>query len=87
MCWKTPEGVPYADLERDDPARETALRAIQLRTSLSLAVMSFRVADLVIRLSIFMMVLGATFIIFIAPAVFYSAQVANHYDELIKNKR
>ncbi len=79
-------GQTYADLDRDDPNRETAFRAVQLRTSLNLAIMGFRVADLVIGMSIFMIVIGATFIIFMAPAVFYSAQVANHYQELLKRE-
>ncbi len=79
-------GKTYADLDRDDPNRETAFRAVQLRTSLNLAVMGFRVSDLVIGMSIFMIVIGGTFIVFMAPAVFYSAQVANHYDELVKSK-
>jgi hypothetical protein len=79
-------GKTYAELDRDDPNRETAFRAAQLRTSLNLAVMGFKVSDLVIGMSIFMIVIGGTFIIFMAPAVFYSAQVANHYDELVKSK-
>lgn len=79
-------GKTYAELDRDDPNRDTAFRAVQLRTSLNLAVMGFRVSDLVIGMSIFMIVVGGTFIVFMAPAVFYSAQVANHYDALIKRE-
>ena len=79
-------GKTYADLDRDDPNRETAFRAVQLRTSLNLAVMGFKVADLVIGLGVFMIVVGSSFIIFIAPAVFYSAAIANHYNELIKKE-
>lgn len=77
-------GKTYADLDRDDPNRETAFRAVQLRTSLNLAVMGFKVSDLVIGMGVFMIVVGATFIMFMAPAVFYSAEIANHYNELIK---
>jgi hypothetical protein len=80
-------GKTYAELDRDDPNRETAFRAAQLRTSLNLAVMGLRVSDLVIGMSAFMIVMGGSFIVFIAPAVFYSAQVANHYDELVKKER
>ena len=79
-------GKTYADLDRDDPNRETAFRAVQLRTSLNLAVMGFRVSDLVIGMGVFMIVIGATFVIFMAPAVFYSAQIANHYNDLIKRE-
>jgi hypothetical protein len=49
--------------------------------------MGLRVSDLVIGMSAFMIVIGGSFIVFIAPAVFYSAQVANHYDELVKKER
>ncbi len=31
-----------------------------------------------------MLLIGATFILFIAPAVYYSAEAANHYAELMK---
>ena len=80
-------GKTYSELDRDDPNRETAFRAVQLRTSLNLAVMGFRVADLVIGMGTFMIVIGGAFIVFIAPAVFYSAAVANHYEELMKRER
>lgn len=46
--------------------------------------MGFKVSDLVIGMGVFMIVVGATFIMFMAPAVFYSAEIANHYNELIK---
>jgi hypothetical protein len=80
-------GKTYAELDRDDPNRETAFRAVQLRTSLNLAVMGFRISDLVIGMGAFMIVIGGAFVVFIAPAVFYSAQVANHYEELVKKER
>ncbi len=83
---ETTGGLTYAELDRDDPARETAFRAANLRTSLNLAVMGFKVSDLVIGMGAFMAVIGAAFIIFIAPAIYYSAEVANHYNELIKKE-
>ncbi len=79
-------GLTYAELDRDDPARETAFRAANLRTSLNLAVMGFKVSDLVIGMGAFMLVIGATFVVFMAPAIYYSAEVANHYNELIKKE-
>jgi hypothetical protein len=79
-------GKTYAEMERDDPDRATVLNAVTLRTALNLAVMGFKVSDLVIGLGLFMLVIGATFILFIAPAVYYSAQVANHYAELMKQE-
>jgi hypothetical protein len=79
-------GKTYAELDREDPARETAFRAANLRTSLNLAVMGFRVADLVVGLGVFMLVIGASFVLFLAPAIYYSAEVANHYEQLIKKQ-
>ena len=66
--------------------RETAFTAANLRTSLNLAVMGFKVSDLVIGMGAFMVVIGATFVVFMAPAIYYSAEVANHYNELIKKE-
>ena len=80
-------GKRYADLDRDDPLRDTALRAVNLRTSLNLAVMGFNVSDLVIGMGVFMVVIGGAFVLFMAPAVYYSAEVANHYDQLMKEKK
>ncbi len=77
-------GKTYAELDRDDPARETAFTAANLRTSLNLAVMGFEISDLVIGMGVFIVVIGASFVVFIAPAIYYSAEVANHYNELLK---
>lgn len=79
-------GETYATLDREDPLRDTALRAANLRTSLNLAVMGFKVSELVIGIGAFMIVMGGTFVVFIGPAVYYSAEVANHYDQLMKEK-
>lgn len=80
-------GLTYSELDRDDPLRDMALTAANLRTSLNLAVMGFNVSDLVVGLGAFMIVIGATFVVFISPAVYYSAEVANHYDELMKKEK
>ncbi len=48
--------------------------------------MGFRVSDLVTGLGAFLIVVGGSFVVFIAPAIRYSAEVANHYDELIKRE-
>ena len=80
-------GLTYAELDREDPARATALTAANLRTSLNLAAMGFRVSDLVMGIGAFMIVMGGTFVVFIGPAVYYSAEVANHYDQLMKEKK
>jgi len=74
---KLTEGKTYAELDREDPNRETAFRAAMLRTSLNLAVMGFKVSDLVVGLGAFMVVMGVTNILFLAPAVYWAAEVAN----------
>jgi len=60
-----------------NPARNTAFQGAALRTSLNLAVMGFKVSDLVIGMGFFMVVVGGTFIVFLAPAVYYAAELAN----------
>lgn len=60
-----------------NPARETAFQGAALRTSLNLAVMGFKLSDLVMGIGAFMLLIGGTFIVFIAPAVYYTAEMAN----------
>jgi hypothetical protein len=60
-----------------NPGRTTALTSAQLRTSLGVAVMGFKVSDLVSGLGLFMIVIGATHILFLAPAVYWAAELAN----------
>jgi hypothetical protein len=60
-----------------NPVRNTAFQSAALRTSLNLAVMGFKISDLVIGMGFFMVAVGATFIPFLAPAVYYAAEVAN----------
>ena len=60
-----------------NPARNTAFQGAALRTSLNLAVMGFKISDLVIAMGFFMVAIGGTFILFLAPAVYYAAELAN----------
>jgi Flp pilus assembly protein TadG len=69
---KGADGNPIAN-----PARNTAFQSAALRTSLNLAVMGFKVSDLVIGMGFFMVAVGATFVLFLAPAVYYAAELAN----------
>ena len=87
--WTSSSALAATDAEgRPVPntLRNTAQTSAFLRTSLGVAVMGFRVSDLVVGLGAFMIVIGAAFVIFMAPAVYYSAAVANHYNELIKEE-
>jgi hypothetical protein len=61
----------------ENPVRNTAKDSAFLRTSLGVAVMGFKVSDLVTGLGAFMMVMGITLILFLAPAVYWAAEVAN----------
>ena len=81
------DGKRYAELDRGDPNRELVFEAVQLRTSLNLAVVEIRVADLTIALSVIIIVVGGIFVLFMTPAVYYSAQFADHYREWIKRER
>ncbi|HEX5613910.1 MAG TPA: aromatic ring-opening dioxygenase LigA [Acidimicrobiia bacterium] len=51
-------GKTYAQLDREDPNRPTALTAANLRTSLYTSVMAFNVSDLVIGVGLMIGVLG-----------------------------
>lgn len=70
----------------ENPLRTTAQTSAFLRTSLGVAVMGFRVSDLVVGVGVFLTVVGGAFVLFIAPAIFYSAEVANHYNQLMKKE-
>jgi hypothetical protein len=61
----------------ENPVRNTAKDSAFLRTSLGVAVMGFKVSDLVTGLGAFMVVMGLTNILFLAPAVYWAAEVAN----------
>jgi len=74
-------GKTYAELPRDDPNRPTVLNSVTLRTALNMAVMGFKISDLVTGLGVFMVVIGITHIVFLAPAVYWAAMVANQYAE------
>jgi hypothetical protein len=65
-------GAPVAN-----PLRTTAQTSAFLRTSLGVAVMGFKVSDLVVGMGFFMVAVGGTFVLFLAPAVYYAAELAN----------
>ena len=72
LAAKDANGSPVAN-----QLRTTALTSAELRTSLGVAVMGFKVSDLVSGLGLFMIVIGATHILFLAPAVYWAAELAN----------
>ena len=70
----------------DNPLRTTAQTSAFLRTSLGVAVMGFKVSDLVVGVGAFMIAIGGVFILVLAPAVYYSAELANNYSEILKRQ-
>jgi hypothetical protein len=75
------EGKPL-----DNPLRATAQTSAFLRTSLGVAVMGFKVSDLVVGVGAFMVAIGGVFVLVLAPAVYYSAELANNYSEIIRRQ-
>ncbi len=63
-------GKTYSQMTKDDPNRATYLDGVGLRTALSLAVMGFKVSDLVMGIGAFLIVTGATNVFFLAPVLF-----------------
>lgn len=55
-------GKTYAELDRTDPARQTAFTASTLRTSLLSAALAWHTAELAMGVGLFMMVMGALFL-------------------------
>ncbi len=60
------EHKTYADMAKEDPNREFYLKAVTLRTALSLSYMGFKVADLVMGVGALFMLAGAGLILHMA---------------------
>ena len=58
---KAGNGLTYAEIPQDDPARETVMTADFLQASLFTSVVAFGVAALVIALGVVMVLFGLTF--------------------------
>ena len=65
------EGKTYAEMDREDPQRALYLNSVSLRTALNLAVMGFRLSDLVIGMGAFIIVVGATNVLLTAPLLYW----------------
>ena len=68
---ETTEGKTYSEMDREDPLRATYLNSVSLRTALNLAVMGFRLSDLVIGMGAFIIVVGATNLLLTAPLLYW----------------
>ncbi|MPZ48107.1 MAG: hypothetical protein GEU75_02140 [Dehalococcoidia bacterium] len=62
------EGKTFAQIPRGDPMRDYYLHAVTLRTALGLAIMGFKISDLVVGMGAFMTATGAA-LVMIAPAM------------------
>jgi len=67
--------------------RNTAKDSAFLRTSLGVAVIGFKVSDLVTGLGFFMVAMGALTALFLAPAVYWAAEVAKEHEKAAEANR
>ena len=65
------EGKTYAEMDREDPQRALYLNSVSLRTALNLAVMGFKLSDLVIGMGALIIVVGATNLLLTAPLLYW----------------
>lgn len=65
---------PYSGMERDDPNRETYLKGLTLRNSLNMAVMGFKVSDLVVGIGALIIAVGLTNTFVLAPVLYWNRE-------------
>ena len=63
-----------------NPLRTTALTSAELRTSLGVAVMGFKVADLVLGLGAFLIFLGLMNVFIISPVTYWATVTADEHE-------
>lgn len=61
---------PYSSLERGSPERATYIDGVTLRTALNIAIMGFKVSDLVIGIGAFVAVVGLANVLLLAPVAY-----------------
>lgn len=64
-----------------NPQRTTALTSANLRTSLGVAVMGFKVADLVVGLGAFLIVMGLMNVFIISPVTYWATIIADEHEK------
>jgi hypothetical protein len=69
-----------------NPLRNTALTSAELRTSLGVAVMGFKVADLVVGLGAFLIFLGLMNVFIMAPATYWATVTADEHEKAAAKK-
>jgi hypothetical protein len=76
LAAKDANGNPVAN-----PLRNTALTSAELRTSLGVAVMGFKISDLVVGLGAFLIVLGLMNVFIMAPVTYWATVVADEHEK------
>ncbi len=64
-----------------NPLRTTALTSAELRTSLGVAVMGFRVSDLVLGLGVFLIFMGLMNVFIMSPVTYWATVVAAEHEK------
>jgi hypothetical protein len=64
-----------------DPLRTTALTSAELRTSLGVAVMGFKVSDLVLGLGAFLIFMGLMNVFILSPVTYWATVVADEHEK------
>ena len=75
LAAKDANGNPIAN-----PLRTTALTSAELRTSLGVAVMGFKVSDLVFGLGAFLIFMGLMNVLIMAPVTYWATVVADEHE-------
>ncbi|HJM75246.1 MAG TPA: hypothetical protein QGI71_05215 [Dehalococcoidia bacterium] len=69
---------PHNGMERDDPNRETYLEGLTLRNSLNMAVLGFKISDLVVGIGALVIGLGVAHITLLAPVLYWGRGDEGH---------
>jgi hypothetical protein len=76
LAAKDSTGNPVAN-----PLRATALTSAELRTSLGVAVMGFKVADLVVGLGAFLIFIGLMTVFIMSPVTYWATVIADEHEK------
>jgi hypothetical protein len=82
-AWTSDRTLAATDSNGDpvpNSLRNTAQTSAFLRTSLGVAVMGFKVSDLVVGLGLFLFVMGVMSVIIMAPATYWATVVADEHE-------
>ena len=69
---------PYSGMERDDPNRATYLDGLTLRNSLNMAVLGFKISELVVGIGALIVGLGVAHIALLAPVLYWGRGAERH---------